>query len=400
MHLVPPHGHAKKWAIRLRNHDGKVVKVQGDRDRDDTVRIAERVQMLVRAKQHGDPPPAELASWLDNMPPVLANRLVELGLLSPRRLARSKPLTEHVKTYGSIVAARRSNKKRHAEQQEKKVRRVCEALNAERFDDLTAEGLLRYLATLKIATSTRRAYIIAMKDFGDEMTRIGVAKENPFKHVQAPGQYENPERERQPLTVAQFRTLMKYLDGFVRYKGQHSRWTAYDRKMIYWTAVKTAYRQSELRALRKANLYLDGEPPVISLKARHTKNKTDGEVPIPNDLARALKRYVAKLDPIDPVFPLPVTSGSIVDMMRRDLTAAGIPWKLPTGEVVDFHTLRSTAITWWLDVDGLSPKRVQVLARLKTLALVQRYSRNLRIEEFEWLNKGPKLIPRKPRAAG
>ena len=57
-------------------------------------------------------------------------------------------------------------------------------------------------------------------------------------------------------------------------------------------------------------------------------------------------------------------------MFRRDLTEAGIPWDLPTGERVDFHTLRSTAITWWLDVDGLSQKRVQILARLKTLALV------------------------------
>jgi hypothetical protein len=64
---------------------------------------------------------------------------------------------------------------------------------------------------------------------------------------------------------------------------------------------------------------------------------------------------------------------------------------LPTREVVDFHTLRSTAITWWLDVDGLSPKRVQILARLKMLGLVASYSRNLRIEEFGWLNKGLKL---------
>lgn len=101
---------------------------------------------------------------------------------------------------------------------------------------------------------------------------------------------------------------------------------------------------------------------------------------------------MAGLEPNDPVFPLPATSGSIVDMLRRDLKGAGIPWKLATGEVVDFHTLRSTAITWWLDVDGLSPKRVQVLARLKTLALVQRYSRNLRIEDFGWLEQGPKLV--------
>jgi hypothetical protein len=120
--------------------------------------------------------------------------------------------------------------------------------------------------------------------------------------------------------------------------------------------VKTAYRQKELRALRVCNLYLDEQPPVICMKARHTKNKTEGEVPIPDDLAAALKKHVAKLEATDPVFKLPATSGSIVDIMRRDLEGAGIVWKLPTGEIIDFHTLRATCITWWLDVDKLSPK--------------------------------------------
>jgi hypothetical protein len=79
------------------------------------------------------------------------------------------------------------------------------------------------------------------------------------------------------------------------------------------------------------------------------------------------------------------------------LEGAGIPWQLPGGEVVDFHTLRSTCITWWLIHDRLTPKEVQVLARLKTLALVQNYSRNFRIEDFGWLNDGPKLVDPTPQ---
>jgi integrase len=115
-------------------------------------------------------------------------------------------------------------------------------------------------------------------------------------------------------------------------------------------------------------------------------------VPISSDLAKTLKRYAADLEPEDRVFPFPATSGSVVDMLRRDLAGAGIPCKLPGGEVVDFHAFRSTFITWALDVHGLRPKRVQVLARLKTLAMVQNYSRNMRIEDFDWLDKGPKLV--------
>ena len=212
--------------------------------------------------------------------------------------------------------------------------------------------------------------------------------------------YRNPEYERQPLTVAQFQKLTAYLDTFDRYRHQKARWTAYDRKMIYWTAVKSAYREGELAKLRVWNLYLGEPAAVIGLKARDNKNKTKGEVPIPRNLALALKHHVKGRDPEDKVFPFPETSGSIVDMLRRDLESAGIPWRLPGGEVVDFHTLRSTAITWWLDVEGLKPKRVQVLARLKGLGMVNNYSRNLRLDDFGWLDKGPKLVAgRRKRSA-
>lgn len=165
-----------------------------------------------------------------------------------------------------------------------------------------------------------------------------------------------------------------------------------ERKLVYWTAVKTGYRQTELSKLRRWNLFLDEKPAVIGLKARYNKNKQKGEVPIPSDLAAALKAYVGGLEPDDVVFPFPSTSGSIVDMLRRDLDGAGIPWRLPSGEVIDFHAFRSTAITWWLDVDGLKPKRVQVLARLKSISMLNNYSRNLRIEEHAWLNQSPRLV--------
>jgi hypothetical protein len=45
-----------------------------------------------------------------------------------------------------------------------------------------------------------------------------------------------------------------------------------DRRMLYWVAVRTAYRQSELRAVRKSCLHLDAKPPTMSLKAKHAKN--------------------------------------------------------------------------------------------------------------------------------
>ena len=285
------------------------------------------------------------------------------------------------------------------------MRRIIAALKVTRPEDLECDAVTETINGFQtkgckvptpLSTATRRSYGIAIKDFACWFARK-LRAENPLALLELPGQYENPEYERQPLTVPQFQKLTAYLGTFERYRHQKARWTAYDRLMIYCTAVKTAYREAELGKLRRWNLYLDETPAVICLKARDTKNKTRGEVPIPRDLAVTLKKYVAGLDPEDKAFPFPETSGSIVDMLRKDLDGAGIPWKFPSGEVVDFHTLRSTAITWWLDVDGLKPKRVQVLARLKSLSMVQNYSRNLRLDDFGWLDKGPKLVTQRHR---
>src|SRR4051812_11882208 len=139
MYLIEPHGRKLQWDFRLGNHDGAIVRIGGDRDRTIAKRIGERVEMLVRAKQNGDPPPGELRSWIDNMPSKLSKRLVELGLLTARRLDRHKPLAEHIKAYGRIVATRKSNRADHAAQQESKVRRTCEALKATHFDDLKGQ---------------------------------------------------------------------------------------------------------------------------------------------------------------------------------------------------------------------------------------------------------------------
>jgi integrase len=398
MYLLAPQPGRHKWNLRFRNHDGRVASISADEDRLVAVRIGNKIDMLIKAKQQGDPPPGELTTWIDNMPASLSARLVALGLIPPRYVGRSKPLSEHIDIFEEKVAIRQPNRRKQAKHQAGRVRIVCKALNAQQFADLTADRLLVYLDGRGMAAATRRGYIIVMKDFAKEMVRLGVARENPFAHLKPPGQYSDPQYERQPLTVEQFQKLMVHMDTVTRYVQQKFRWTAADRKIIYWTAVKTAFRQSELRSLRKANFHLDETPAVVGLKARDAKNRTAGEVPIPRDLADALGAYMADLEPNDRVFPMPGTSGSIVDMMRRDMDGAGIPWKLTTGEIVDFHTLRSTAISWWLDVDKLSPKRVQTLARLKTLALVYNYSRKWRIGDHDWLEEGPKLV--KPPSPG
>ncbi|HYO08828.1 MAG TPA: hypothetical protein VER17_07625 [Tepidisphaeraceae bacterium] len=69
----------------------------------------------------------------------------------------------------------------------------------------------------------RRLQPVAFNAFGVRGAKRGAVAaagnltiKNPLTDMELPGQYENPEYERQPLTVKQFQKLMKYHDTFVR----------------------------------------------------------------------------------------------------------------------------------------------------------------------------------------
>ena len=169
--------------------------------------------------------------------------------------------------------------------------------------------------------------------------------------------------------------------------------------MIYWTAVSTAYRQNELRSLKRANFYLDEQPPSIALKAHKAKNRRDGDVPLAGELAAALFDHLGVLHPTAMAFWFPSSARNIVEMLRRDLRGAEIEEKNDHG-LIDFHSLRHTAITWWLDEHELNPRRVATLARLGNLELVMRYSRRFRLEDTDWLDRTPVMSQKRDAAQG
>lgn len=102
-----------------------------------------------------------------------------------------------------------------------------------------------------------------------------------------------------------------------------------------------------------------------------TSQKIIHMLPLKSDVAAALRQWKQEYPDIERVFPLPQKPS---EMIKADLSAAGISYKDESGLVADFHALRHTFISD-LVRSGASPKVAQTLARHSTITLtMDRYT--------------------------
>lgn len=143
-----------------------------------------------------------------------------------------------------------------------------------------------------------------------------------------------------------------------------------DRALIYSVAVTTGFRVEEISALEARHFRLDDDPPMIMLPGTNTKNDEAAYQPISRHLAEPLRQRCLT-HPRGPLWPWTWWERA-ARMLRRDLDAAGIPFKTDDGRA-DFHALRHTFTTILGRI--APPKVVQELARHSTPVLtVNRYS--------------------------
>jgi integrase len=413
--IFKPSARHRVYWIRFTDHRGVLRKLAGHRRRDRARRKADRVEALVDAIAGGERVPRELIPWLQALPTPEAQKLVSWGLVDRRLIAKGKPLltpidpkraeegpqTQLETWTDAMVAEGRS--RRYADEQGGYVRRLLEAIEVNWPDELVPERIYDQLATWRKPKAKDRPgmsdagcnhYLQAIKQFARWMERTGRIDRSPLAGMKQIRTKRPEVRQRRPMTVAEFQKLNQALLDLGaaggRYKHQRARWLAEDRRMLYLTAVATAFRLNELRQLRVEDLRLDLEPASVVLKPEYSKNGQGGEVPIPADVADALRGYTATKLPAAPVFTIPTSAYSVPTMFRRDLEQADVEAETGQGRL-DFHALRHTAITWWLDEYELNPKKVQVLARLSSLALVMNYSRRFRLDDTTWLGQAPDL---------
>jgi len=132
----------------------------------------------------------------------------------------------------------------------------------------------------------------------------------------------------------------------------------WERALIYKTLVLTGLRQGELQSVTVGQVQLDGDTPHIQLAAADEKNREGNAVPLRADLATDLSRWLTdKLEtlygpskrfvgPVREALPpdallFDVPDG-LVQILDRDLKAAGIPKVDERGYRVHVHAMRHT----------------------------------------------------------
>jgi integrase len=295
------------------------------------------------------------------------------GLVDPRadafKAADARPIAEHVAEFGDDLKARGATVK-HYTLTENRVRRVLALAGAEKIAELTPSRINGALKRLREGDAETRGmskasalhYTRAIKMFSKWLHRDGRAREDMLFALKV-GTVEKSERVhvRRALTQAEFAALVEA----ARIGPDCFGMGGPDRAMLYTLAGMTGLRAGELASLAPESFDLDA--CAVTVKAAYSKRRRDDRQPFPSKLVDLLRPWLSGRSKGARVFAMPPTQ-HLSEMIRTDLTAAGIPYADAEGSVCDFHSLRHCYVSWVV-ASGAPVSVCQSLARHSTPTL-------------------------------
>jgi integrase len=185
-------------------------------------------------------------------------------------------------------------------------------------------------------------------------------------------------RERRALT----------LEEFERFLG-----VAGKRRLIYWSAMFTGLRRSELGQLQWGDVRLENVPrPFLQLRTKATKSRRPDHLPLRDDLADALRAYrPERWSATDCVFPRVPT----IATLKRDLADAGIEFETSAGRA-DLHAIRHSFCTH-LAAAGVDVRLAMFLMRHTDQRLTAKhYTDEALLPLRSAIEKLPSFAPKEP----
>lgn len=333
-------GKGGRWYAAYTDHTGRrVVKATGTREKKSAQAI------------------------LDHWESEAAKR--RSGTIDPRveraTTQAARPIAEHQKEFIAKLTASGDSEK-YIRQTNRELTLVVAATGAAQLRDLTAEGIEKHLNDLKAQGLSPRkiaSVITSVKGFLKWAVETDRVTHNPLARIKKPRAQTDRRLERRPFTVPEWKRFIRNCQG------ECLGVPAPERRLLYETALQTALRANELRSLTADRLHLKESPPFVLVSHGSTKNKQLARQYITPDLAARLAKHAKKRT--GPLFTMP-PDWQVVDMVRHDLAAAGIPDKDASGRQIDFHAIRHTCGTW-LAQSGVHPKAIQSIMRHSDIRL-------------------------------
>ncbi|MCI0462124.1 MAG: tyrosine-type recombinase/integrase [Gemmataceae bacterium] len=359
--------------------------------------------------------------------------MASVGLVDPFAEQKAQPLAQHVADYGRYLKAK-GDTQEHADRAVSRCTAVLEGIQADALGDLQPSAVVEFLASLRgparevvpldpakewytkkelIAVlgvnrgsvarmltrknlqgqgkgrarryarevllalqealcrgrgvATTNHYLTAVKGFTRWLVRDRRAPFDPLACLSVQNARADVRVERRTLTPEEFARLLAVARQGKKMRGL----TGPEREVLYLLAARSGLRASELASLTPASF--DFEDLTVTVQAAYSKHRRKDIQPLPRDVALVVRRLAEGKRRDEPLFAggWPAVGA---DLLRLDLTAAGIPYLDEEGRVYDFHALRHQFITDLIEA-GTHPKDAQVLARHSTISLtLDRYT--------------------------
>ncbi|MBE7559524.1 site-specific integrase [bacterium] len=322
------------YYIQYFDENGRRRTKRGCSDKDATERVAGKLEADVLLRKHG---------------------VIDARVHRYSNEAR-RPVSEHLKDWESNMRDRGVTEKQ-VRLNLYRVKRLFEAAGIGAFSDITpfkiqeALGLLR---SEKRSLKTCNEYLCAAKTFGGWARRDGRVSENMLDSLSRFNAATDRRHIRRVLTEKEVGLLLSAAESGPVVQ----ECSGPERALLYRVAIQTGLRKSEIDSLKVGSFHLNGTPPEVVVEAAYSKHRREDTLPLPEDLVDRLRVHLKGRSPEEPALAVPKKTERA---MRKDLAAAGIPYKSAEG-IADFHALRHTFVTRLVKA-GVNLKTAQMLAR-------------------------------------
>ena len=396
------------------DHNGVIRKLPLFEDRKNSAEAARYVERLVSIRASGDAMPMEVSRFIENTLPTIRQKLTEWGIIDATRVAAGKSLASHLEDWSAFLKAK-GNTADYVALVTSRARIVFDACGFKFWGDINAEQVQEQLAAMRdrkegaISAQTSNFYLQAAKQFCKWMVRPARrATDSPLAHLSGLNVKSDRRHDRRAFALDELLYLLKYLPT----APIRAKMTGAERALLYRLAVETGLRRGGLARLTKSSFELDGDEPVIVVKAG-AKNKYTAErrVPLKAATVELLRKHLANKLPEGAAFAVPPKQHS-AKMVKSDLDGGRKAWlkESPTpelraerekmdflrycnssGRYLDFHALRHTRGVWLFEHHKAHPREVQELMGVSSLALVDRYTQSFRLTDLGVIERGPDL---------